>query len=386
MAMKMQKAPKAGYADFVNNTVEYGAKLNTCITPEEKADAVRGFLEKGGLRTEKTPVSERKYSSTIYFQKDAQFQVGTKNVSQGGGQQTVPTTVTIKAGLYWFNYDTENGATLYSMNNKEDIARISLGGVAGSSQKMGPTEAHATGVFFDAIMNTSQLYGKNKNFATLVEKTVDVLYGEGHTFSAYSGPHMANMQSTVGLTAVKRTIRGVLKNLETKTLNNWNQRVYHMMNPKSTSLPGSIFIPKNSTMFNNIRDELLMSNDTMDNLYVGFDVKGDSMVMNVFSYADLDPDKKYNPVLMYQVQGGVTGNTVNFMNAFSSDGKIVPEFRKDFDNSGLKGEAEIESYLTALFKMRGLGSGNIYLFGSNITLDETFLLRSLENEYGNAKP
>ncbi len=379
---------KIGYETYVQNTSEYSKKLSSCTTVEEKFSAVREFLENGGLRTEKGAVSERRYSAALYFDKDISFQVGTKNVSSAGSQTTVPDNLTLGPGLYWFNYDTENGLTFYDMNSRDDIARVTIGGTTGSQIKAGANDQNLQ-VLFDSIKSTSALYANNREFATFMENVLDGLYGKGHAVTQHQGPYMANMQSGVGLIAVKRTLRGLLANLETKTLNDWTGAVYEMVNPTSTSGVGKAIIPTNQAQVSSIRDELKLSNDTVDNMYVGFDVKKGTPVMNVFTYLEVDRNKKYNPVLMYQIDGGTLGNVVNFDNSFSlqSTGKLIT-LRKDFDNSKLKGEAGIEGYLTTLFNQKAniVTGGDIYLFGSNVSADPGRMLKAYKAEFEKATP
>ncbi|MFH1470301.1 MAG: hypothetical protein ABIF01_00985 [Candidatus Micrarchaeota archaeon] len=377
-------APKqeTDYSIYVQNTIDFTKKLDACKTDQEKAMAVREYMEGGGLRSGLKPVSERKYSSVLYFPEGASFQVGTSVVKSGGSQSTIPTIVTIPTGsLVEFEYNTEKGAALTFLNSNQEIVRISLGGQHGAPLTVNPTEQHTLNIFFKSIKSTAKLYENNREFAGFMEQSVDALYGVGHKVSKHKGPYMATMQSTVGLTAMKSALRGrspvygPIGQAKDQTVSDWTHKVYEMVNPKSTAGAIDWAIVDNQAQVQEIMRELKLEDDEISNFYVGFGVKNGKPVMNVFSYMDLEKEStEFKPVLMYQVQSGGQGLNVSFDNVFKLQrgGNIADGYRKDYDNLKVVGETSAEAALKDIYNKenRTTWDREVHVFAVNVVIPE----------------
>ena len=380
-------AEKAGYLDVVNGcsrfveaTAGLDRKLAGCETLEEKQQALRNFLEHGGLRSDIEPVTKRLYGSVLFLEKDVGLVVGTRNVVRNGGQRMEFVRRDLKAGLYGFNYDTEAGLTLHSLNDPEDVAQISLGFGSSRADRLSAKNADNTRILFDAVRATSRLYAHNRSFAAVMEQCNDALYGNGRSEGGAPWARGAdgerqemsvgwsgNMQNEPALKAIKATVRELLGAVEEKALADWTDRVHVMINPMSRTL-----LPvrgQDHVSMDMIRRELLLANGTVDNLHVGFDVKGGGVMMNLYSYADIDRERKWNPVLMYQVQPREEAARLEFPNEFTfhrSWDNIV-DLRNDYDNRVVAGEVALESKLASYYRQRYGEKGEMNVFGIAIT-------------------
>jgi hypothetical protein len=369
------------YSKYVQNTIDLRKRIDVCKTDAEKASLVREFFELGGLRTGYKIVSPRKHASVFCIPEDLTLQVGTKVSKSKGSQKTIPDTVTIKAGtLVEFEYNTEKGAALTILNNKDDVVRISLGGDYAKPITLDPlANADAVNFFLKAIQKTSELYSRDKAFATFMEQTVDALYGVGHKGS--KGIHMATMQSKMGLMALKSAVRGKapvygpLGRAKDQTISEWAGMVYEMVNPKSTVGVLDSFIPDKYGQREEIIRELKLEDDEVSNFYVGFTVKNGRLAVNMFSYMDLkDEETKFKPVLMYQIQHGGQGPNVSFDNDFQVERSfnIKDDYRKDYDNTRIPEEKPLEAYLTKSYneKERNVYDRQINVIALNIVMPD----------------
>lgn len=365
-----------GNSRFVEATAGLDRQLEGCVTFEDRQTALRNFLEHGGLRSDIAPVTNRLYSSVLYFEKDVGLVVGTRNVVRNGSQTVEFRRQDLKAGLYGFNYDTEAGLTLHSLNDPEDVARISLGIGGSRSDRVSARNTENTELLFNAVRATSRLYGQNRSFAAVMEQCNDALYGSGRSEGGdpwargtdgrrqeipmgWSG----NMQNEPALKAIKAAVREQLGAVEEQVLADWTDRVHVMVNPmKRTLLP---LASQDLSSMDLIRRELLLANDTVDNLHAGFDVKGGRVVLNLYSYADIDPEMKWNPVLMYQIQPKEETRRVEFPNrfVFQKSWEDYTDLRNDYDNQAVGGEVALERSLAAKYRQHQEEKGEVNAFG-----------------------
>lgn len=351
---KVSSAAGPDYAAIVNNTIDFKQKPG-----ESTGAAVQRFFENGGVHREGSQ-SRKEFSNVIFFDKALDLKVGEEKVIYNGSQLTKDITRRLNAGLYTFNYDTEEkGLTLYSLNNPEDVIKVSFGAKGGAFEKIDNLPPNSQALF-SAIGKTSELYKNNKEFAAFMEKCADRLYGRGYDSFKSEVPYSASMQNPEGLSAIKTVMANYLQaNLKGRTLSEWQNAVYGMVNPVSRALVRS------PSQLDQIQRELLLQDTkNTDQLDIGFDVtdKG-KLCMNVFSYADVDRNRAYNPLIMYQVVDGKPA----FNNSFVRHGTITV----DWDNANVKGEQYFEDRLTDYYNGQTSWIAphqNIYAFASNVTL------------------
>ncbi len=386
-AATLQQAPKKeeNYGTYVQNTIGFAKKLDSCKTDGQKADAVREFMEGGGLRTGLKPVSTRKYSSVLYFESGLNFQVGTTALKFDGSQSTEPNVFAIPPGsLVEFEYNTEKGAALILLNNRDEVVRISIDGRFGAPMTVNPTEPEAVNVFFEAIKSTVKLYASDKMSATFMEQAMDALYGVGHKFSKHKGPYMSTMPSPVGLEAMISALRGAppvygpLGQAKDQTIGDWADKIDEMVNPKNTT----IGISGSASQRQEVIRELKLTDEETSNRYAGFLVKDGRIALNFYNYMNLKGEKtEFKPVLMYQIQGGGQGLNVDFKN--HSFVKVPcntfpsPKYRKDYDNTQVQDEQDMEDRLTAIYnqRMRNQEDKPICIFAANIVMPDSMFAK-----------
>jgi hypothetical protein len=134
--------------------------------------------------------------------------------------------------------------------------------------------------------------------------------------------------------------------IEAKTFTDWCERYLAMLYPATNQLRSVGSHPG--------IQKTLQFDVPSDNFHVAFDVNDNKLVMNLFTYSELDPQKEYNPIIMYQFEAG--GRT-QVDNHFVEDLKGIRVLggRADWRNlriGGTVGERDYEAEAAAAFNLR----------------------------------
>lgn len=379
----IQAANLQSYHDIVRNTSSFKFSGND-------AEDVRKFLENGGMyRTEKRPASKKDFASVLYFDRPAAFMVGTDNAaSPAGGQKTVGQEITLAPGIYPFNYDTEAGLTIRMSGSEKEMVQIAVKpsdplNIANEPSVKVNVTNHAANLSAvkKAIESTISLYGSNPSaeMAVLMEMALDCLYRDGNR--GRSAKFLESYQSDRGKLAAKETARSLMSNMEESAVRGNAGRIAGM----TESWPAWIIAPN---IEDTARREYLLTNSTVDNLLVSFEVEGKrGLVAVVHNGTGFETgSSSYNPVLQYRISGGNAKGRVDFPNSYDSEFRGFTDGR-DYDNSsGQPSEQAREGVATEINQRatntsRTDSPNEVKLFVVNINANSEDLLALFSDAY-----
>ncbi|MCB0310951.1 MAG: hypothetical protein KDD42_06940 [Bdellovibrionales bacterium] len=342
--MQLKQTPEA---QIVQNTIEFQDVLRRAGTdPDKVRAAVVSFLERGGLRGEHNPLSRKDYSTILKVEPDQDgnlpsIVVGKTTAMKDGIQVELPKTRTLDAGLYRFDYNTENGLSLFHLNDPRDVLPLVLSADPANSLQLNVT-ANQTNLDLvkGLIENTAEWYQAHPNSAILAE----VLTNELHTPDPDGNvgwAESASQQNSKALEIISDEIGNILQNVDPATRQQWGDRIYDIVHPDLIRISRG-----DHSLSAVIRDQLDFRG-TPAELRIGLNTRVDgTLVLTASKPTHLDVlNHRESPVLHLQF-ADLFDRESNFAGPSVGDiSRHGLRFRRDFDNKFADSEKSIEQAL-----------------------------------------